>query len=424
MTQAFYTGISGLRSNQTGINILSNNLANISTVGFRGYNTEFASMFEESLNTASGTQKSSTASSSVGVGVRTQASSMNRDQGSVLLSDSSTDLAIVGNGWFGIQGGADSKEMYTRAGNFTFDVDNDLVTTDGYYVLGTMGGNINTENVLTNILDEVKLGDVGAQEKLRFPKTLTYPPEPSTTAKFIGNIGSDDTAQTIGAGVVDGFNNKNHLRLSFTKSVPQVLPGSQWDVTATTQTLDGTTIYDTKTGVANFNAQGGLISTTLTTIDNNGSIVEMNLGSGFDGVVSISNIPTSASSIADGTIGGDLRGYSINKNAEVIATFTNGLQSSVGKIAVYHFGNEQGLERASGTRFYEGSNSGEPIFYTDANGENIIGTDIVNFHLEGSNVQMAAGLTDLIILQRSFDANSKSVTTADQMMQKALQMDA
>jgi len=124
MTQAFYTGISGLKSNQTSIDILSNNLSNISTVGYRGYNVEFASLFEESLKTAS------SSSNSVGVGVRSQASSMNRDQGSIQLSDKSTDLAIVGNGWFGIQG--ESDPMYTRAGNFTFDRDSDLVTSDGY----------------------------------------------------------------------------------------------------------------------------------------------------------------------------------------------------------------------------------------------------------------------------------------------------
>ena len=421
MTQAFYTGISGLKSNQGGINIITDNLANISTVGFRGYNTEFASMFEDSLNT---TSNNSSTNSSIGAGVQLQAASMNRDQGVIQLSDQSTDLAIVGNGWFGIQGSTDTNDMYTRAGNFTFDVDNDLVTPDGYYVLGTMGGNINADNVLTTIMDEVKLGEVGAQEKLRFPKNLTYPPEPSTTAKFLGNIGSDDEVRTIGAGVVDGFNTKNHLRLSFTKSVPQVLPGSQWDVTATTQTLDGNTIYDTQTGVANFDASGALINTTLTSIDNNGSPVAIDLGSGYDGVVAISNIPITASSISDGTIGGDLDGYSVNKNAEVIATFTNGLQSSVGKIAVYHFRNEQGLDRASGARFFEGNNSGSPIFYKDASGQNIIGTDIVNFNLEGSNVQMTTGLTDLIIFQRAYDANSKSITTADQMMQKALQMDA
>ncbi|MDA3908815.1 MAG: flagellar hook-basal body complex protein [Sulfurimonas sp.] len=416
MTQAFYTGISGLKSNQTGIDILSNNLANVSTVGFRGYNTEFASMFEDSLNT------DASSSSAIGAGVRTQASTMNRDQGSILLSDQSTDLAIVGNGWFGIQGETDA--MYTRAGNFTFDRDSDLVTPDGYYVLGTMGGNINANGVLTSILPEVPLGDVATQEKLRFPRTLTYQSEASTTAKFLGNLGSDDETRTIGASVIDAQNNKNHLRLAFTKVVPQVVPGSQWDVVATTQTLDGATIYDTKAGIANFDASGALINTTLTSIDNNGTSVAIDLGNGFDGVVSISNIPVTASSLSNGTQGGDLEGYSVNKNAEVIATFTNGLQSSVGKIAIYHFRNEQGLDRASGSRFLEAINSGEPIFYKDASGQNIIGTDIVNFNLEGSNVQMSVGLTDLIILQRAFDANSKSVTTADQMMQKALQMDA
>ena len=101
MTQAFYTGISGLKSNQTGIDILSNNLANISTVGFRGYNVEFASMFEDSLNTSSGAFNTS---NTIGAGVQTQASTMNRDKGVIQLSDQSTDLAILGNGWFGIRG--------------------------------------------------------------------------------------------------------------------------------------------------------------------------------------------------------------------------------------------------------------------------------------------------------------------------------
>lgn len=419
MTQAFYTGISGLKSNQSGIDIIADNLANISTIGFRGYNTEFASMFENSLNTTSG---SSSTTSSIGIGVQLQSSTMVRDTGTIILSERSTDLAILGDGWFGIQGETDT--MYTRAGNFTFDRESDLVTPDGYYVLGTMGTNISEDGQLTGILAEVPLGEVDAQEKLRFPQTLVYPPEPTTTVKYLGNLGFEDETRSMGASVIDSQNNKNNLRLSFTRSVPQVLPGSQWDVVATTQTLDGAIIYDTKTGVASFDGSGALISSTLTTIDNNGSAVAIDLGSGFDGVVAITNIPISASSITDGTQGGALEGYSVNRNGEVIATFTNGLQSSVGRIAVYHFGNEQGLERASGARFFEGDNSGEPIFYKDASGENIIGTDIVNFNLEGSNVQMTAGLTDLIIFQRAYDANSKSITTADEMMQKALQMDA
>ena len=420
MTQGFYTGISGIRNSSTGIDILSNNLANVSTVGYRAYTTEFSSLFEDAMSMTVGP------SDSVGLGVQVQASSMVRDQGSLALSDKSTDLAIMGDGWFGVQ--RDGAPAYTRDGAFTFDENNDLVTTDGYYVLGTMGGNISDDAVLTNQLAEENLSDVNTQEKLRFPKTLTYPPEPSTIAKFMANLGTgaEEDPQTItaGAGVIDPEGTKNNLRLAFTKDAVQNPPGTQWSVVATTQTLDGETIYDTQTGKVFFSDQGALLSTTLSSIDNNGTPVAIDLGSGYDGIVSINTPLASGSSTADGNIGGDLEGYAINQNAEVIATFTNGKQSSVGKIAVYHFGNEQGLDRLSGTRFEESSNSGRPLFYVDANGKNINGTEVSNFRLESSNVDMAVGLTDLIILQRSFDANSKSVTTADQMMQKALQMDA
>ncbi len=417
MTQAFYSGISGIKTHSVGIDAVSDNLANISTIGYRGYDVEFKSLFEDMQNSTA----DSSVNSTVGVGSQVQATVMMQSNGSLQLTDRSTDLAIDGNGWFGIQ--RDGEPVYTRNGAFTFDANDDLVSTDGFHVLGTMGGNINGE-ILTSVIDEVPLGDITAQEKLRFPKSLTYPPEATSNAKFFANLGVDPEIRTIGAAVVDPQGVKNHLRLSFEKDPVQSPPGSQWNVTATTQTLDGTTVYDTKTGRVEFDSAGGLISSTLTTIDNNGAMVNMDLGSGFSGIVSI-NVPVvSGSSLADGTIGGDLMGYEINKNAEVIATFTNGMQSSVGKIAIYHFQNDQGLERLSGTKFQQSSNSGKALFYKDANGQNIIGANISNFMLEGSNYKMEVGLTELIILQRAFDANSKSITTADEMMQKALSMDA
>ncbi len=418
MTQAFYSGISGLKTYSAGIDAVSDNLANINTIGYRGYNAEFASMFEESLVTAS----AGVVDSTIGVGSRLQATSMIQTNGSLLLSDRSTDLAIDGDGWFGVQG--ENDPIYTRDGSFTFDANDDLVTTDGYHVLGTMGNNISDDDVLTSTLSEIALGDVSAQEKLRFPKSLTYPAEPTTEAKFFANVGVDDAIVTVGASVVDSQSNKNHLRLEFTKDAVQNPPGSQWSVVATTQSLDGTTVYDTQSGSVEFNSAGALVSHTLTSIDNNGTAVAMDLGSGYDGVVSI-NVPVvPGSSLANGTIGGELQGYAVNKNAEVIATFTNGMQSSVGKVALFHFQNDQGLERLSGSRFQESSNSGEPIFFKDAAGQNIIGAEVVNFKLEGSNYGMTSGLTELIIYQRAYDANSKSITTADEMMQKALSMDA
>ena len=419
MTQAFYTGISGMKNSAVAIDVVSNNLANISTVGFRGYTTEFASLFENSLASATGVNDS------VGLGVQVQTSSMITKQGSLAISDRSTDIAIMGDGWFGVQGEGDP--LFTRDGTFNFDANDDLVTIDGFHVLGTMGNNISQDDVLTTKLDSIALGDVNAQEKLRFPKSLTYPAEPSTNAKFIANVGTGQEGfeiVTVGASVVDPQNQRNYLRLEFSKDPVQNPPGTQWNVTATTQSLDGETIYDTQTGRVEFSEAGALISSSLTTVDNNGAPVAIDLGSGYDGIVSIDIPVVPGSSVADGTIGGDLLGYSINKNAEVIATFTNGEQSSVGKIAIYHFSNEQALERVNGTRFSPSNNSGDPIFYTDANGQNIIGTEIQNFRLESANVEMSLGLTDLIVLQRSFDANSKSITTADQMIQKALNMDA
>ncbi|MCF6330141.1 MAG: flagellar hook-basal body complex protein [Sulfurimonas sp.] len=420
MTQAFYTGISGLKTGQSAIDVVADNIANISTTGFRGYNAEFSSLFENMQNTMS----SSVNPSSVGVGVRLQSTSIDLSQGSFALSDRSTDMAIEGDGWFGVIN--KDENLYTRAGEFTFDQNSDLVTPDGLYALGSMGNNINFEtNTLTSILDEVALKNVGEQTKLSFPNTLTYPPIASTNAKFIGNLGTDDEIRTISAAVVDSQSNKNQLKLTFTKSVPQVAPGNQWDVVATTQSLDGTITYDTKNGKAFFGSSGELLSNTLTTINNNGSEVAINLGSGYDGVTVISNIaPSSSSSSSDGTIGGDLIGYDINKNAEVIATFSNGFQSVVGQVAVFHFRNDDGLERASGARFRESSNSGEAIIFKDENGENTIGANVMTYRLETSNVTMETALTELIILQRSFDSNSKSITTADEMMQKALNMDA
>jgi len=416
MTQAFYTGISGIRSNQTAIDITSDNIANISTIGFRGSQAEFSTLFESALNTPNNSLSSS---NTVGLGTQIHATSMMEAMGTMQQTDRNTDLAIDGDGWFGIKNGDET--LYTRAGDFLFDSNSDLTTIDGKYVLGTMANNIEND-VLTKEVPQTFLGDIDAQETLRFPKSLLYPPIPTQHSSFYGNLGIDDVPRIFGTTVVDKDNNKNNLKLEFTKSEQQVKPGMQWDVVATTQTLDGTTIYDKKVGKAYFDAHGAMISHTLSTIDNNGTEVKIDLGEGYGGIVATNTPFVEGSSKSDGTIGGSLVGYEINEGGEVIATFTNGAQSSVGKIALYHFNNEQGLQRVSGTRYKESSNSGRAVFVQDKDGKSIQGANVINYRLEGSNIMTAYALTELIVLQRSFDANSKIITTADQMIQKALGM--
>jgi len=417
MSQAYYTGLSGIKASQSAIDVISDNLANTSTIGFRSYSSEFSNIFEQTTHTSSGT---SSVNSSIGVGSTMSSTTMNENKGVFQLSDLSTDLALLGDGWFGIQG--EEEPLYTRNGSFTFDANRALVTHDGYYALGTMGSNING-STLTSQLANVDLGDIDTQEKLIFPENLAIAVQPTTTAVFSGNLGSEDVVRVISAEVIDAQNNRNDLRLQFTKSAVQPAQGSSWDIIATVESRDGLITYGTENGVVNFNDDGSLQSTTISSIDNNGSTVSIDLGSSFTGVVSNNNT-FSGSSQTDGLSSGDLFGYDINKNGEVIATFSNGLQSAVGRVAVYHFQNDRGLERVSGSRFQESSNSGKAIFFQDENGNNIIGTDITNFKLEGSNVRMEVGLTEIIVMQRAFDANSKSITTADQMLQKALNMDA
>lgn len=431
MIQGFYTGISGIQTHQYGIDVVADNLSNISTNGFRGYVAEFSSLFENYENTA----RASSVDSTVGVGSSVHATTMDESIGTLALTQRSTDLALMGDGWFGIQG--EGEPIYTRDGSFVFDVNRDLVTNDGYYVLGTMGNNI-ADGVLTEAQANIPLGDVNAQQKLRFPQELTYPITPTTEVDFFGNIGVEDTIKVISAEAIDGQGNRNSIRLELSKADPQVLPGSQWDIKATAQSRDQdivfdaetneTTylpaeVYDTQFGSVSFDATGALLSTTLGSINNNGAAVSLNLGSAYSGIIS-SDGSFTASSSSNGKEGGDLLGYDINQNGQIIATFSNGEQSSIGSVAVFHFQNDQGLDRLSGTRFTESSNSGKPIFYKDANGQNILGTTLANFRIEGSNVEMAAGLTELIVLQRSYDANAKSITTADEMLQKALNMSA
>jgi len=116
MTQGFYSGLSGIQTHQYGIDVVSDNLANVNTVGFRGSNTEFASLLSTKVTSASGKTPSS---NDIELGVRLQATTMNTTTGSLINTDRFNDLAIGGNGWFGVVSG--NNNYFTRAGNFVFD---------------------------------------------------------------------------------------------------------------------------------------------------------------------------------------------------------------------------------------------------------------------------------------------------------------
>jgi len=445
MTQGYYAGISGLVSNQYGLDVVSDNLANVSTTGFKSSSTEFADLFTQALVSSNGS--ATPTSDDLGVGVRLQVTSFDMAQGALMPSDRATDLALQGNGWFGVR--SNNQDYFTRDGSFTLDASQSiqgdvnsstshLVNGDGMYVTGTMLANfaynatmdygdtttsgVSGAYVLTNPTFDVPLNGAGEQGNLEFPTRLAYPVTPTTQAKFFGNLGIDPQVRTISTDLISSSNEKNGLQLTFTQSATQPTEGIAWDVVATVTSHDGTTIYDTQKGQVNFGTSGELKNSTLSSVNNDGSPVTINLGSDFSGLISTAGMGVSSSSQSDGIAGGTLTKYNVSSDGTIIADFSNGKQSAIGRVAVYHFQNDQGLNRNGGTYYEESSNSGKPVFWTDAAGNATAGAIVQSGRLEASNVRVDVGLTDMIIMQRSYQANSKTITTVDEMIQKALQM--
>lgn len=443
MNQAYYSGISGVMTHQYGLDVVADNVANVNTVGFKGSTAEFTDLFTNLLVSAGSTPTTN----DIGLGSRLQSTTTQMQNGTLLASDRFNDLAIGGNGWFGVVSGND--QYYTRAGNFVFDeyqkVAGDsnssvarLTTADGKYVSGTMLSNfayngsfdygdfdlngVTGAYVVSDPTDEVAMGTVGSQGILEFPTRIAYPVEPTTKAQFFGNLGTDNEKRTISADVVSANNERNRLSLSFTLSAVQPSGSVAWDVVATVTSNDGSVVYDTKSGQAIFDGSGGLSSFDIASMDNDGTAVAVDLGSGFDGVISIDGAAITGTSRSNGVSGGTLTKYGINSNGIIVADFSNGRQSAIGRVAVYHFQNDQGLNRTGDTYFQESTDSGNPIFWTDENGEAVTGALVYSGKLENSNVRLDVGLTDMIIMQRAYQANAKSITTGDELIQKALQM--
>lgn len=263
---------------------------------------------------------------------------------------------------------------------------------------------------------EIKNYDVS---KLNLDKELTIAAE-AIVKQEVPNKFSSTTD------VYNADGTKNIIKLEYEKQIPQNADQTIWNVTATMKSPKNE-VLSTSTGTLTYNNKGALVSSTINEIGG----VKLNFGSfytegtpnsGYDGLVTSANKSVMTNVIKDGFAEGILKEYSMNDNGEIIAVFDNGKMSSVAKVALYHFQNDQGLSKVGENAYSATSNSGRPIFFTDKNGEVIYGAKIQNRSLEMSNVDLGTSLTDLIIMQKAYDASAKSITTSDQMIQKAINM--
>ena len=206
MNTSFYNGISGTKTHQFGLDVWADNISNVNTVGYKNSTPEFSTVFATTLSNS----YFQPAISDIGLGSRPSGTALDTTQGIFQNTDRTFDLAIGGDGWFGVQG-LDNQLYYTRAGNFGVNSNGDMVNEGGYYLLGSLGGNITPtslspekleqfgryygkdgnnlgEPYAISYVNDIPLGAVENQTKINLPDILYLPAEPTTYVNYQANL--------------------------------------------------------------------------------------------------------------------------------------------------------------------------------------------------------------------------------------------
>lgn len=416
---AFYSSLSGLSTNANALNVIGNNLANINTVGFKGSSTTFRDIFSTSL-TGTSTQGNGNPIQ-FGLGVQVNSVSQDFSQSSFQSTGNALDMAIQGNGFFTLQT-VDGRQVFSRAGNFTRNNDGYLVASDGSNVMGwnqdPVTKKVNTSASLAPIrIDAGTTASAFATNEIRLGINLN-------SAAAIG-----DTLTTP-VQVYDSQGNPQNIVMTYTKT-----GANAWSYSAAVSAP--ATIGSGSTGTLTFSPSGTLLSingVSPVTAANNPVLGNINWGNGtmLQNVTwDVVNADTSSnltqyaatsstnSTFQNGYAAGTLRDLSVDQNGIISGTFTNGQVIPLAQVALSTFNNVNGLIQAGNNHWAQSLSSGSPtIGLANQGGRG----GVLGSNLELSNVDMAGEFTKLILSQRGYQANSRLVTTTDQLLQETLNL--
>ncbi|MEP7764590.1 flagellar hook protein FlgE [Sanguibacter sp. 25GB23B1] len=388
MLRSLFSGISGLRSHQTMLDVTGNNIANVNTTGFKASQIQFKDTLSQVLTNAGGAQAGigGTNPAQVGLGVQVAGVTTNFQQGASQVTNRSTDMMISGDGFFVVS--KNGQNFYTRSGAFDFDANGNLVTGEGALVQGWAAAPDGTINVN------------GALAPLKLPTTTLTPAAATTAASLSGNLPSDAVVGseplTRDIEVYDELGNARTISLTFTKTA------TGWDMTS------GAT-----TTAVTFDATTGAMTTPAAAVAIDGVDIDL---TGVTGFASLSTIKAEK---PNGQQAGTLQSFTINADGTIMGAFSNGLKSPVGRIALGTFANPVGLEKAGGSLYTTTVNSGDAQIGTAGTGGR---GGLVGGALEMSNVDLSSEFTNLIIAQRGFQANSRVITTSDELLQELVNL--
>jgi flagellar hook protein FlgE len=411
MLRSMFAGVSGLRGHQVMMDVVGNNIANVNTAGFKGSNAVFQDLLSQVLSGggAPGQLRGGTNPAQVGLGSRLASIQTNFGQGALQVTGRSTDVAIQGDGFFMVNVGG--QQLYTRAGNFDFDGNGNLVTPDGGRVQGWMA-NPQTGQINAN----------GPTGPLTMPPGQLLAPV-QTTGIGIGNMLNAGAAigATVSSSITayDAQGIENDIRFTFEKTA-----NNEWTIEAfdNSGTSLGTNVLEFDPSDGNIASQSQdpweLTPGTGTwnapiTIDFGDPATDANALREFGGS------STAGALGQNGSEAGTLQSFNIADNGVITGVFSNGGSQTIGQLALANFNNPAGLEKAGGSNYRVTPNSGQP--QVGAAGEGGRG-GLAAGSLEMSNVDLAQEFTNLIIAQRGFQANSKMITASDEILQDLLSM--
>jgi flagellar hook protein FlgE len=400
MMRSMFSGISGLRSHQTMMDVVGNNIANVNTAGYKASVVTFQETLTQTLRGPAAGGDTDGGSNPVQIGLGTRVATIDGvfTQGASQVTGRNTDLAIQGDGFFILEGAG--TRTYTRAGNFSFDSAGNLTAPGGARVMGWLadaGGAIDMAQPLTAV---------------QLPLTQVIDPIVTTSVSLGGNLPAgaaigDAVVTTIN--VYDSLGNAHELLMTYTKT-----GANAWTASAE---IDGVAATLSNTAIT-FDTAGALTSAgqiTLSGITPTGAApLSFDIDMATDApLVQYGGSSTMAAFAQDGNEIGFMRSFVIGDDGIIVGQFSNGWTKVLGTIATASFTNPAGLMRAGESRFAESINSGQALIGTPGSGNRGMlsaGT------LEMSNVDLAAEFTNMIIAQRGFQANSRVITASDEIL--------
>jgi flagellar hook protein FlgE len=417
MIRSMYTAISSLSMHQKYLDVVSNNLANANTTGFKTSRVLFQDQFSQTYNSGSSptTTQGGTNPTQIGLGVMMGYISPNFNQGMLQSTGRNMDLSIQGDGFFIFGKGTDS--TYSRAGSMSLDANGILVNSvSGLPAQGWSLATGQTAVDTTQPIGEIKI-DTGRSMARATEKVVLGGNFNSV------NIGTTNTI-TVSMGVYDKLGALRKTSIVFTPpATAPATPPTQW----TWEAFDdnGTTPASVGTGTIDFDTNGQYSASTpasplalaISGSDGAGSVP---IDIDFTKLTMLSSSTTAAAISQNGVAAGSVTDvYIAPTTGKVSLVFSNGLTSEIGQVAVARFTNPTGLVSSDHTSFLVGVNSGDPEIGTAGTGGR---GNIASGYLESSNVDMAQEFTNMILAQRGFQASTKAITTSDEILQELVNL--